>query len=133
MARKVQTKKQKAAASGAGKGAKATAPKAGGKGGSDVERRWKEYWNSRSLLEDAVEKVKLARDSLQKAQETERNRRAEFDQIKRSLTTLLDVEPAGSAQPKAVQMPTSVPTPVQGGQSSQPSAASGSQSSPKQA
>lgn len=72
--------------------------------GSDVERRWKEYWASRTKLEAAVEQVKRAREALHAAQETERECRTGFEAIKASLTELLDVEsPAG---------PTRAPTPI---------------------
>lgn len=84
--------------------AKAAKPKpaqrrAGGKtksaAESDVERRWNEYWASRTTLEQAVEQVKDARAALATAQDAERACRSEFEEIKRSLTELLDVEPAG--------------------------------------
>ncbi len=71
---------------------------------SEVERRWKEYWACRTKLEDAVETVTAAREALQTAQETERTSRAEFEVLKGSLTTLLDVDPAGGPQ----KPPTSV-------------------------
>jgi hypothetical protein len=69
--------------------------KASDSAGSDVERRWKEYWARRKQLEEAVEKVRAASEALKSAQEQEKNRRAEFDEIKRSLTKLLDVDPVG--------------------------------------
>jgi hypothetical protein len=71
-----------------------------------VERRWKEYWARRTQLEEAVAKVRAATDALKAAQEAERARRGEFDAIKRTLTTLLDVEPASSVparEPVALQ------------------------------
>lgn len=42
------------------------------------------------------------REALAAAGEIERTRRAEFDQVKRTLTDLLDVEPAGPQRPVAV-------------------------------
>ena len=89
--------------------AKSGSAKSSAKGGSDVERRWKEYWACRKQLEDSVEKVRAARETLQKAQDEERARRTEFDEIRRSLTTLLDVEPASSQQR---QQPVALPQPV---------------------
>jgi len=77
------------------KGSKAS-PKANAPG-SEVERRWQDYWERRSRLEQAVEAVRSATAELKKAQEDEKARRAEFDEVKKTLTTLLDVEPVGSA------------------------------------
>lgn len=72
---------------------------------NDVERRWKEYWAARKKLEAAVETVKAARDALNEAQEAERSCRSAFDEIKRSLTELLDVDPAGGPQRGPTPMP----------------------------
>lgn len=72
---------------------------------SDVERRWNEYWACRTKLEDAVATVKSAREALTAAQEAERACRAEFESIKGSLTTLLDVEPASGPQKQPTPMP----------------------------
>jgi hypothetical protein len=117
MARKTKTAKNVAKASAARAGAKDK-----GSPGGDVERRWKEYWACRTKLEDAVEKVKAARDGLQSAQDAERSCRAEFEGIKRSLTSLLDVEPAGNPQ----RPPTAIPKPP----SMLPGPASASESKP---
>lgn len=73
--------------------------------GSDVERRWKEYWGARKKLEEAVEAVKSARAALQEAQDLERSCRSDFESVKSSLTTLLDVEPAGGPQKQPTPMP----------------------------
>jgi len=64
--------------------------------GSEVERRWQDYWERRSRLEQAVEAVRTATAALKKAQDDEKLRRAEFDEVKKTLTTLLDVEPVGN-------------------------------------
>lgn len=70
--------------------------------GTDVEKRWTVYWQRRSELEDAVAKVREARDALAQLVEVERTRRSEFEQVKASLTELLDVEPASPSRPVAV-------------------------------
>lgn len=70
--------------------------------GSDVEKRWAEYWQRRNELEDAVARVKEARDALTRLVEVERTRRNDFEQVKASLTELLDVEPANPSRPVAV-------------------------------
>jgi hypothetical protein len=54
-----------------------------------------------------VERVRSAGDALRTAQEQEKACRVEFDDIKRSLTKLLDVDPAGA--------PTREPIPLQRG------------------
>ncbi len=64
-------------------------------GDSGVEKRWREYWKCRKELEDAVEKVRAAREALNGALDAERSRREAFEDVKRTLTDLLDVEPAG--------------------------------------
>lgn len=83
----------------------ARARRAKGAPGSDVERRWNEYWACRKKLEEAVEEVRGAREALQVAQDAERACRSEFETIKGSLTDLLDVEPASGAR----SQPTAVP------------------------
>jgi hypothetical protein len=77
--------------------------------GSEVERRWKEYWSRRKQLEEAVEKVRTAAAALKSAQELEKTRRAEFDDIKRSLTSLLDVEPAGAPVREPIPLQRNLP------------------------
>ncbi len=77
--------------------------------GSEVERRWKEYWARRKQLEEAVEKVRAAAAALKSAQELEKTRRAEFDDIKRSLTTLLDVDPAGTPAREPIPLQRNLP------------------------
>jgi hypothetical protein len=111
--KKAATKSKAAPAKGSARGK--------GSPGNEVERRWNEYWSCRQQLEDAVEKVRLAREVLQKAQEAERERRAEFEGIKRSLTALLDVEAPGASQRQAVA---TLP---------QPAGSPGSAPAPKQA
>ena len=66
---------------------------------NDVEKRWSEYWRLRKELEDAVAKVRTAREGLSKAMELERGRCAQFEQVKAALTKLLDVEPAAAPRP----------------------------------
>jgi hypothetical protein len=80
------------------------AAKATGSGGSEVERRWREYWACRKRLEEAVEKVRAATDTLKAAQEQEKARRSEFDEIKRSLTKLLDVDPVTGASREPIPL-----------------------------
>lgn len=81
--------------------AKRTAAKQKG-AGSDVEKRWSAYWQHRNELEEAVAKVREAREALARFVEIERARRTEFEQVKASLTELLDVEPAHPARPVAL-------------------------------
>jgi hypothetical protein len=90
------------------KAAKGTA-KRSESAGSEVERRWKEYWARRKQLEEAVEKVRAASDTLKSAQEQEKTRRAEFDEIKRSLTKLLDVDPVGGPAREPILLPRNLP------------------------
>jgi hypothetical protein len=70
--------------------------------GSDVEKRWAAYWQRRNELEEAVGKVRQAREALAELVEIERKRRSEFEQVKASLTEMLDVEPASPSRPVAV-------------------------------
>jgi hypothetical protein len=79
---------------------------------SEVERRWKEYWARRKQLEEAVEKVRLAAAALKSAQELEKTRRAEFDDIKRSLTTLLDVDPVAAPAREPIPLQRHLPEPA---------------------
>lgn len=65
-----------------------------GPAGSHVEERWNEYWQCRQDLETAVARVQEAGQMLSEAQEAERAARAAFNEIKGSLTELLDVDPA---------------------------------------
>jgi hypothetical protein len=116
MARKAQKKTKKAAAkrspakSAAAKAASGRRTKGAsgrtkkGDAESAVEKRWTEYWDSRKKLEDAVASVRAAREALQQAQELERSHRIEFDKVKGTLTTLLDVEPAGLSQSRPQQL-----------------------------
>ncbi|MEM6990492.1 MAG: hypothetical protein AAF721_08345 [Myxococcota bacterium] len=64
---------------------------------SDVERRWREYWECRTALESSVAAVVAAQTALAEAKEDERARRAVFDRTKEALRDLLEVEPASSA------------------------------------
>ncbi len=80
--------------------AASTAQKSAAKGtrkkaGTEVERRWKEYWRIRKELEDVVAKVRSAKEALDAAMDLERTKREDFDETRRILTQLLDVEPAG--------------------------------------
>jgi hypothetical protein len=79
--------------------------------GTEVERRWKDYWERRSRLERAVEAVRAATTELKKAQEDEKARRAEFEEVKRSLTTLLDVDPVGAPTRDPIPLQRSLPEP----------------------
>jgi hypothetical protein len=109
MARRA-TKKTKKAAKKRSAGKPAAASRTSAKGrrksgaGTEVEKRWQEYWDCRKRLEETVELVRSAREALQQAQEAERARRIEFDKVKGTLTTLLDVEPATSAQPRPIEL-----------------------------
>lgn len=79
--------------------AKKTSVKAAGrvaKQETDVERRWREYWECRQALESAVDAVREAEARLSEARETERERRSVFDRTKDDLRDLLEVEPASS-------------------------------------
>ena len=77
--------------------------------GTEVEKRWKDYWARRKQLEEAVEKVRAASTALRSAQELEKTRRAEFDEIKQSLTTLLDVDPVSAATREPIPFQRSLP------------------------
>jgi outer membrane protein TolC len=106
MAKAAKPKSTRPAAPKSPKGAaKASAP------GSEVERRWKDYWERRSRLERAVEAVRAASAELKKAQEDEKARRAEFEEVKRSLTTLLDVDPVGAPARDPIPLPRGLPEP----------------------
>ena len=69
-----------------------------GKRGTEVERRWSTYLDQRSGLEEAVEAVRVAQESLAEAREEERKVRGAFDSAKEALEQLLEVEPAASAR-----------------------------------
>jgi len=99
-----RTAKKKTAKKAPKKAAKKTSTKASGRGRTgkdetDVERRWREYWECRQALESAVEAVREAEARLAEARETERERRTVFDRTKDDLRGLLEVEPASSAGP----------------------------------
>jgi hypothetical protein len=68
------------------------------KRGTEVERRWSAYLDQRSSLEQAVEAVRAAQESLSEAREEERKVRGDFDSAKEALEQLLEVEPAASAR-----------------------------------
>jgi hypothetical protein len=68
------------------------------KRGIEVERRWSAYLDQRSSLEQAVEAVRTAQESLSEAREEERKVRGDFDSAKEALEQLLEVEPAASAR-----------------------------------
>lgn len=93
------TTKKKAAKKAPKKAAKKTSARASGRGAeeeTDVERRWREYWECRQALESAVDAVREAEARLSEARETERERRSVFDRTKDDLRDLLEVEPASS-------------------------------------
>ena len=95
-----RTTKKKTAKKAPKKAAKKASAKATGRGRAkeetDVERRWREYWECRQSLESAVEAVREAEARLAEARETERERRSVFDRTKDDLRDLLEVEPASS-------------------------------------
>jgi hypothetical protein len=74
-----------------------------------VGQRWKEYWARRKQLEEAVERVRTAAAALKSAQELEKTRRAEFDDVKRSLTTLLDVDPVAAPSREPIPLQRNLP------------------------
>lgn len=89
------------------KGARGEEPKKRGaskrqSGGNDLEKRWSAYWQHRGELEEAIAKVREAREALARLVEIERTRRAAFEQVKTALTELLDVEPATPVRPAAL-------------------------------
>jgi len=83
--------------------------RSGESAGTEVEKRWTEYWARRKQLEEAVDKVRAASAALKSAQELEKARRAEFDETKESLTTLLDVDPVGAAAREPIPFQRSLP------------------------
>jgi hypothetical protein len=100
-----RTKAKKAARRPAPKQATPRVAKRKESGGSEVERRWKEYWVRRKQLEEAVGKVRAASDVLKSAREQEKTRRAEFDEIKRLLTKLLDIDPVDASAREPIPLP----------------------------
>lgn len=93
------TTKKKTAKKAPKKAAKKTSARAAARAGNDetdVERRWREYWECRQALESAVDAVREAEARLAEARETERERRSVFDRTKDDLRGLLEVEPASS-------------------------------------
>ena len=85
------------------------AAKSNDSGAGGVERHWKEYWASRKRLEEAVEKVRAASEVLKSTQELEKARRTEFEEIKRSLTRLLDVDPVAVSTREPITLPRTLP------------------------
>lgn len=69
---------------------------------TDVERRWRQYWQHRTDLEAAVAEVTRCEASLTTARQLERTRREVFNQAKSHLQELLEVETAGAAARKQV-------------------------------
>ena len=88
---KKKTKKKTKAA-----GKKSSARKTTGKRGTEVERQWSAYLKRRTALVQAVETVRAASAELSKARQTEAARRKDFDESKRLLEQLLEVEGAAS-------------------------------------
>jgi hypothetical protein len=108
MAARKQTTKQKGRAA---KGRK------GGGAGSEVERRWREYWDNRKALESAVTAVRDAQAKLATARDAERGLREKFEATKDSLKQLLEVEPAGGG-PRGgarLELPPAPPEPDESG------------------
>lgn len=115
-ARKAATKKAPAKKAARARGADG---RSAGKGEeSDVEARWREYWECRTALESAVQAVVGAQAQLTEAREEERQRREVFDRTKNALRDLLEVEPASSqtapppppSSPGLFDAPSSAPT-----------------------
>jgi len=77
---------------------KPAARKGKAKRGTEVERRWSAYLEQRRSLEQAVEAVRTAQESLAEAREEERKVRGKFDGAKTALEQLLEVEPAASSR-----------------------------------
>lgn len=73
-------------------------------GGTEVEKRWAEYWRCRKQLEEACESVSSAQEKLAEAMELERSRRTVFEETKKALELLLEVAPP-SPTPSAPQRP----------------------------
>lgn len=82
---------------------KAAGPKRAGKGQqTDVERRWRQYWQHRTDLETAVAEVSRCEASLTAARQLERARRDAFNQAKGHLQELLEVEAPSTASRKLI-------------------------------
>jgi hypothetical protein len=82
---------------------------------TEVERRWSEYWQQRTELEEAVAAVREAEQALGTARDLERKRRSAFETAKSSLQTLLEVEsPTASAAAarRMLELPPSEPKPA---------------------
>lgn len=94
-AAKAPTRKKPAASKGA-------RPKRGKGQQTDVERRWRQYWQHRTDLEAAVAEVTRCEASLTAARQQERTRREVFNQAKSHLQELLEVESAGTAARKQI-------------------------------
>jgi hypothetical protein len=63
---------------------------------TEVEQRWNEYWTCRKQLEETIEQVRASRAQLTEIQAVEREHRTAFEDTKRSLKQLLEVEPAAA-------------------------------------
>jgi hypothetical protein len=59
---------------------------------SEVEKEWEQYWQHRAALEEACADVRRAQSSLAEATKRESERRIAFEEAKRSLKQLLEVE-----------------------------------------
>lgn len=70
--------------------------KGGSRQATEVERTWREYWQCRTELEQAVTAVQEADKSLASARALESTCREVFDRTKNSLESLLEVEPASA-------------------------------------
>lgn len=90
-------------------GKKSPARKTTGKRGTEVEHQWSAYLKRRTALVQAVETVRVASAELSKARETEAARRKDFDDSKRSLEQLLEVEGAarggGGRDGRSIDLP----------------------------
>lgn len=76
------------------KPAKAAPKKRKGKsGGTEVEKRWAEYWRCRRQLEEACDTVREAQGRLSEALQLEQERRSVFEETKAALEQLLEVAP----------------------------------------
>lgn len=90
--------KPKAPVAPAAKKSTRPTPSGGQTSRSDVERRWQEYWRCRTELEQACNAVRQAQTSLGAAVDKEKKCRSVFEESKKVLKDLLEVEsPASSS------------------------------------
>jgi hypothetical protein len=118
MARKKSARSSSAKKKPAAKAAKARPRSAGGKKrgsgqATEVERRWADYLEQRTALEESVAAVQAASEALSSARQIEAERRKQFDEQKRALEQLLEVEAASARRPdKPERKPLEFPGPA---------------------